>query len=345
MASVSFSLQANMFNNTVWYGNVVAATSSVVDIVGNIGINYVESIYQGSGFSYSGYNVTGGTITGYIYKINGMLSVQATGLSVPATAAASLIQSGNATELLQIALSGNDVVTGSVYSDVLSGFSGNDLIYGKAGNDQIYGDSGIDTAQFTGSRSQYTISGSTVTDGISNRDGTDTLSHVELLKFSDATLTFAQIDAARDVDAVFRFYNTDTGSHFYTGSAVEADVVARTLSNFSYEGVSFDKNSAASGHSLDVFRFYNTATGTHFYTGSVAEKNAVLSNLPSFNYEGVAYQAHSQQDAGTTALYRFYNTQTGTHFYTASAAEMQSVKVNLAGVYNYEGVAYYVDAV
>lgn len=42
------------------------------------------------------------------------------------------------------ALSGNDVVNGSVYSDVLAGFAGNDTVSGNNGNDQLNGWSGND---------------------------------------------------------------------------------------------------------------------------------------------------------------------------------------------------------
>lgn len=42
------------------------------------------------------------------------------------------------------ALSGNDVVNGSVYADVLAGFAGNDTVSGNNGNDQLYGWSGND---------------------------------------------------------------------------------------------------------------------------------------------------------------------------------------------------------
>ena len=170
-----------------------------------------------------------------------------------------------------------------------------------------------------------------------------TLNDVELIQFPDQTISIVNLATEQDSNAVFRFYNTETGTHFYTGSATEADSVVRNLDSFSYEGVSFDKNASSGGDSIDVFRFYNKATGTHFYTASQAEANTVMANLPSFQYEGAAYKAHSANGEGTTELYRFFNTQTGTHFYTANETEMQNVQTNLTGVFKYEGVAYYVD--
>ena len=40
------------------------------------------------------------------------------------------------------------------------------------------------------------------------------------------------------------------------------------------------------------------------------------------------------------ALHRFFNAETGTHVYTAGEAEMEAVRIELAGVMQYEGVAY-----
>lgn len=204
--------------------------------------------------------------------------------------------------------------------------------------------SGISQANFSAQFSQASVQATGSTMSVQLANGNSYIfKNYDLLQFTDRTISIAEVAAQQDPHAVFRFYNTTTGTHFYTGSAAEADSVVRNLELFNYEGVAFDKNSVVGGDSIDVFRFYNAATGTHFYTGSVAEKNSVMANLPNFNYEGVAYQAHSTESSGTTELYRFYNTQTGTHFYTASEAEMQNVKATLAGVYNYEGVAYYVD--
>jgi len=241
-------------------------------------------------------------------------------------------------------LHGDDHVVGSEFSDVLSGFAGNDVLQGLGGNDILNGYSGKDTAEFSGNASQYTttVNGSQVIVQ-SGSEGTDTLNNVELLKFADQTMSIAQVASAQDQSAVFRFYNSAAGTHFYTASAAEADSVVRNLDGFTYEGVSFDKSGAGATDSIDVFRFYNTETGTHFYTGSRAEADSVMANLPNFRFEGTAYQAHSSNSEGTTELYRFYNTETGTHFYTANEAEMNSVRVNLSGTYNYEGVAYYVD--
>lgn len=142
---------------------------------------------------------------------------------------------------------------------------------------------------------------------------------------------------------IYRFFNTQTGAHFFTSSESERDTVQNTLPQFSYEGNVFDSNAVegATG-SVPVYRFYNTNTGVHFYTASEDEKTQVES-LPGFNFEGTSYVAYESSTSATETmpLYRFYNTQTGTHFYTVDEAEKDSIVANLPQ-YNFEGVAYYV---
>lgn len=141
-------------------------------------------------------------------------------------------------------------------------------------------------------------------------------------------------------DVVYRFYNQESGRHFYTASETERDAVVANNKQFLLEGTAFAVTSDADAS--DVFRFYNSETGAHFYTISEVERDFIIENLNNFNFEGTAYQAHTNEADGTEALYRFYNTENGTHFYTTSEAERDAVIENLPN-FNYEGIAYYVD--
>ena len=88
---------------------------------------------------------------------------------------------------------GDDTISGLGGNDIINGSGGNDLLTGGAGNDTIDGGAGLfDTAVYSGARAQYTLSfintgnlAGTVTDTVPGRDGTDTLTNVEFLKFSD----------------------------------------------------------------------------------------------------------------------------------------------------------------
>ncbi len=140
--------------------------------------------------------------------------------------------------------------------------------------------------------------------------------------YMDTTTTTTPVVTTVE-NAIYRFYNTDTGTHFYTASSAERDSVIANASSFSYEGVAFlSANSSTDLSSLvNVYRFYNTQTGTHFYTASETEREDVTNNNAAFVYEGIAYQAYAGDTASNTALYRFFNTETGNHFYTAFDAE------------------------
>lgn len=87
-------------------------------------------------------------------------------------------------------------------SDTIIGNDANNRLTGGAGNDSIDGGSGTDSAVFAGARSAYTITplgGTSVR--VAGPDGTDTLTNVELLVFSDQTVAWSSAGQA-DLDAV-----------------------------------------------------------------------------------------------------------------------------------------------
>lgn len=76
--------------------------------------------------------------------------------------------------LFSNALSGNDVITLSIYDDVFSGFAGNDSILGGKGNDELYGDRGHD--QLIGGGGNDDLYGGSGNDSLSGGAGNDFLS-------------------------------------------------------------------------------------------------------------------------------------------------------------------------
>ena len=141
---------------------------------------------------------------------------------------------------------------------------------------------------------------------------------------------------------VYRFFNQQTGTHFYTIVTSERDYVIASYPQFTYEGAAFAAFAQPSTGAQPVFRFFNTSTGTHFYTISPSERDHVIATWPQFAFEGPAYYA--MPAAGTDdriELYRFFNTKTGAHFYTTSTAERDQVRATLPQ-FQYEGVVFYV---
>ncbi len=142
---------------------------------------------------------------------------------------------------------------------------------------------------------------------------------------------------------IYRFFNTLTGTHFFTASDAERDNVIATLPHFNFEGNVFDSNAVA-GSSTEVtpvFRFLNTETGVHFFTSSEAEKDNIIATLPQFSFEGVAYQAFNAPGTEREAVFRFFNTETGTHFYTSNEAEKDNI-ISTLPQFNFEDISYYV---
>lgn len=129
---------------------------------------------------------------------------------------------------------------------------------------------------------------------------------------------------------IFRFYNTETTTHFYTANPDEVDVILETLPQYSFEGPKFNVEPG----NINVFRLFNLETGAHLYTTDQNER-AVLSQSSNFRDEGVAYTL----DGSGTDVHRYFHTGTGTHFFTNSETEKADIDSNLPHL-RYEGVAY-----
>ncbi|WOI45678.1 trypsin-like peptidase domain-containing protein [Acidovorax sp. BLS4] len=140
--------------------------------------------------------------------------------------------------------------------------------------------------------------------------------------------------------AVYRFFNSSTGAHFFTASAGERDFVINTYPAFAYEGVAFYAYGGATAGQSAVYRFFNKSNGAHFYTIDAGERDFVRATYPSFEYEGPIWYAQTGAGNGSTAMYRFFNKGNGTHFYTISQGERDFVQATYP-VYQYEGPVYY----
>ncbi len=97
-------------------------------------------------------------------------------------------------------------LTGSNSAETLTTGSGNDILIGLGGNDVINGGAGFDTALYASARANFTFSknGSTVTlQDNTGTLGTDTLSNIERINFSDRVIAF---DTSGDAGKAYRVY-------------------------------------------------------------------------------------------------------------------------------------------
>ena len=89
---------------------------------------------------------------------------------------------------------------------------------------------------------------------------------------------------------VHRFYNTQTGVHFYTISEAERANVVATLPQFNYEGVAYHASQVAGAGFIPFYRFFVPSQGFHFYTANESEKDNIIANLAAtYSFEGVGY--------------------------------------------------------
>lgn len=311
-----------------------------------------EEFREGDGFQLGGYAAQPGTVVKFI----GVPQLDGTVDFIAQTSIMDVRDSANPQTVYvhtNVELSYNPavdfkqdvVITDRNDSKLIRTWAGNDIIYdaNSSVSTSINGGLGIDTVAYSTSASDANII--KIDGGFRVERGgiTDTLVGIERLVFADQRIEIPTIIDDFNPLAIYRFFNQATSAHFYTASVNEAESILQNLPWFSFEGVAFEKAAKVQATTVDVHRFYNTETGVHFYTADQYEFGLVVNGMPHFNYEGVAYQAHSEKQAGTTELHRFLNMETGAHFYTASGSEMESVRVELAGIYRYEGVAFYVD--
>ncbi len=140
---------------------------------------------------------------------------------------------------------------------------------------------------------------------------------------------------------VFRFFDTQTGTHFYTDSAAERDQTLSTRPDLTFEGVGLNADSPQTDpNAAPVFRFFDTSTGSHFYTASTTERNGLTSGQSGLTYEGIAFYEDTTAQTNDTAVYRFFDKIDGTHFYTPNQNEFASVLATRGDLVN-EGVAFY----
>ena len=102
-----------------------------------------------------------------------------------------LVYTYKSQHLAHVTLTGNNdsALIGNGFDNTLTGNSGNNIFEGEGGNDRIDGGTGTDTAVFSGSYADYKITetekGIIVEDNQQQRDGSDTIINIEILKFSD----------------------------------------------------------------------------------------------------------------------------------------------------------------
>ena len=188
-------------------------------------------------------------------------------------------------------------IVGNASANALSGGAGNDKLQGGGGNDLIDGGTGINTAVYSGAHANYaetkTASGYTLSDNVGG-EGSDTLTNIQSLKFSDATiaLNLAGINAGSDATAA---YNTIAEKLYvaYFGRPADPAGLQNMTGQLSTANAPTDMQAfiAAYGSNAAVTQiidgFGNSAESARLYTGSDTDfVTAIFQNLFGRNPAG-----------------------------------------------------------
>lgn len=162
-------------------------------------------IFNGTGFTSQledgDLEVTGGTITGFEYRENGLTTdVEVTGLSLDVEDVAKPLEKNKFDKFVGLLLEGDDTITGSDGDDGFLGGDGDDTFTGGLGND-VYdaGKGKMDFVVFNGPQADYTVvfdkKEVRVTDNNADNgdEGTDTIINAEYLQFSDGMVNLKDL--------------------------------------------------------------------------------------------------------------------------------------------------------
>ena len=88
--------------------------------------------------------------------------------------------------------------------------------------------------------------------------------------------------------AVYRFFDTKYGTHFFTSDIGERNTVLATRSDLKEETNGFGDVAQSDPNAVAVYRFFDTPYGTHFFTSSSTERDTIIATRPDLSYEAVA---------------------------------------------------------
>lgn len=123
-------------------------------------------------------------------------------------------------------------ITGSAAGDTLIAGSGSDTLVGGAGNDTLDGGAGINIVELSGRLADYAIKKVAAGFAVTGAAQVDTLSNIQTIKFSDATLDLTRITGSATLAGVRSAYslsNNGDGSAYLIDSVPGRDGVNHVL--------------------------------------------------------------------------------------------------------------------
>ena len=213
-------------------------------------------------------------------------------------------------------LSGYIANTGSNSNDELTGSISNETFFASEGSDTINGEGGNDTFVYSGKFSDYSftreVNSLTIADlRKGTNDGTDTLSNIEYIQFTDQIVEESKVDIVKTYSGNFsdyKFYNKGNGLYQIKTDSGYDDITGLPLLTFTGEAITssfrdisaiidikgtFDQVTGLNTDSGRMFRLYNAAFARfpdadglaywidHFSSGSISDKGVAQSFINS----------------------------------------------------------------
>ena len=179
-------------------------------------------------------------------------------------------------------------------SNIKSSTSGNDSLTSSSNNELFDGGAGTDTVIFTGKFSNYSFTRTSTSLDLddqrtSTNDGTDTLSNIEYIQFTDQTVEESKVDVVKTYSGNFsdyKFYNKGSGVYQIKTDSGYDDITGLPLLTFTgdAETSSFKNISAI----VDIKGTFDQVTGLNTDSGRMFRLyNASFKRLP--DPDGLAY--------------------------------------------------------
>jgi hypothetical protein len=142
--------------------------------------------------------------------------------------------------------------------------------------------------------------------------------------------------AQQPVTALYRWYNSGSGHHFYT---TDPHGESAPDSGYVSDGIAGYIITSQTPGTTALYRWFNPGNGDHFYT---TDPQGELAQKSGYNYEsitGYIWPTSALKTPPTPvtniALYRWYNQGTGIHVYTTDPNEVKNYDYVSEGITGY----------
>ncbi|WP_306150222.1 MULTISPECIES: trypsin-like peptidase domain-containing protein [unclassified Roseibium] len=145
------------------------------------------------------------------------------------------------------------------------------------------------------------------------------------------------------IENVYRFFNPDTGSHFFATGNTQRSTTAINNPGWSDEGAAFQASTTASSGTVPVVRMYNEQSGRYLFTANNTEISIIQTQGWTTQEIGVWYVTLDLDSSlgYTTGVYRLYVPALQGHVYSSNITEISILLDTLDA--NNEGAAYYIN--